>query len=137
MSNSRYSQTLDGPTQTYARCNRDTFAALPHPDAEPWVANEVFEMSQTVNKLHRLGIVAPTGDHTRNAHGNRVKTWETVPRMHEALEKRGFLDPTRPPAYGPVDVACPECARVSFVNVDGDRLRCKKCETVTHKEAWR
>lgn len=127
--------------QQYARVNRDVLDALPHPDEGVWVATDSFpeEFYGELRRLRELGLINAVGRRKVDAYpkdGSYRVAWQTDPVAYHALDEQGMFDINRAPTYGGEGMGCPACGRVSFVNLDGERLRCKQCDHVGQKDAW-
>jgi hypothetical protein len=137
------SQNLPRKLRQHAQFNRDLYAELPHPDVGEWIVADHFEAGHTqVATLHNLGVIRRVGRRRRKKGRNDRsfrRVWRTNAEVYRELQRRGYLDVDRPPVYGTGDLGCPDddCGRVSFTNLDGERLECKVCGTVAHKTAWR
>lgn len=120
----------------FAKYHRDLVARVPAPDAGTWTSAETFaDPNATVETLARHGLIESAG-WERGRNGRRL--WRTDAQAYATLAERGLLDPDRPSLHGTGDVGCPECGREPFVNLRGQQgLRCKACEAVAPKEAWR
>lgn len=133
-------QTLTPEQESWARANQHRLRSLPAPSEDRWRVAEVDDewLPNGVNKLHSLGFIERVGSERYRYEHSGVSSiraiWRTLPGPYAACDRLGYLEP----AVADGGVGCPDCGRPTFVNERGaSGLRCKSCESVSPKEAWR